>query len=364
MKVLLVSNMYPDDKHPSYGIFVKRFADELDAIGILHQESVMYQHERKVSKLWGYIVFYVSTFFKVLFCKYDCIYVHQASHSSPPVIAAAKIRKPKIYTNVHGCDVSPENASQQKMQKFTISILKNTDRVIVPSEYYREYVKRKFSISDSKIYIYPSAGIDRKVFYPKTKDQEMALKRKYQLDKGTVVFGMAGRISEGKGWDTFVKAIAILKKENINAVFVIVGSGREEEKLQTLINDYQLTDDIVRIGLLPPRDLCDFYNAIDYFVFPTRRESESLGLVAIEAMACGTPVIASDFAAPKYYVKDGINGYKFRVNDSRQLADTMKKCCIYINEYDYQKLHDGAIETAEQYSNVNIRKKLEIIMKI
>lgn len=363
MKVLLVSNMYPDKKHPSYGIFVKRFVDELDKIGILHQESVMCQHDGKLSKLFGYIVFYGGTFFKVFFGKYDCVYVHQASHSSPPVIAAAKIRKPKIYTNVHGCDVAPENASQQKMQKFTMNILKYTDRVIVPSEYYRDYVKKKFGIADSKIYIYPSAGIDKKVFYPQTIDQKIVLKKKYRLDKGALIFGMAGRISEGKGWDTFVKSVAILKKENINAVFVIVGSGREEDKLQTLINDYQLTDDIVRIGLLPQSELCGFYNAIDYFVFPTRRESESLGLVAIEAMACGTPVISSDFAAPKYYVKDGANGYKFKVNDSQQLADIMKKCCVSVSEYEYQKLHNGAIETAEHYSNVNIRKKLETIVE-
>lgn len=364
MKVLVVSNMYPDEKHPSYGIFVKRYIDELDKIGILHQESVMHQHDGKLSKLFGYITFYVGTYFKVLFGGYDCVYVHQASHSSPPVIAAAKIRKPQIYTNVHGCDVAPENASQEKMQKYTKSILKSSARVIVPSEYYKEYVEKKYAIGDSKIFIYPSAGIDKNVFYEKNAKQKAVAKEKYGLNGDHPIFGMAGRISEGKGWDTFVEAIDILKKENVKATFVIVGSGREDDKLNALIKVRHLSDAVVRIGLLPQNELCDFYNAIDYFVFPTRRESESLGLVAIEAMACGIPVIASDFAAPKYYIEDGINGYKFKVGDSRQLAEIIKSCCTTVDAKSYQRLHDGAIATAERYSTENIRVQLVTAMNL
>lgn len=361
-KVLVVSNMYPDKKHPSYGIFVKRFVDELDKIGTLHRESIMYQHDGKVGKIYGYLKFYIGTFFKILLGKYDCVYVHQASHSSPPVLAAIKIRKVKIYINVHGCDAAPENTSQKKMQKYTRAIIKQSDKIIVPSDYYKNYVQQKFAIDGRKIYIYPSAGIDKSVFYEKTMKEKKAARLKFKFDLDAFVFGMAGRITEGKGWDTFVEAVDILMKENIRAVFVIVGSGREDDQLNKLISERQMTDGIIRIDLLPQNGLCDFYNAIDYFVFPTRRESESLGLVALEAMACGTPVIASDFAAPKYYVKDGVNGFKFSVNDSEQLAEVMKGCCTVVDKQAYQKLCDGAVETARKYYNDNVIKQLKIIM--
>ena len=361
MKILLVSNMYPDKKHPSYGIFVKRFADELNKIGVLQCKSVMHQHDGKLRKALGYFVFYAGTFFKILFGKYDCVYIHQASHSSPPVIVAAKIKKFKIYTNVHGCDVVPENTNQEKMQKYTRKILMLSDKIIVPSKYYEKLVSKKYSLERERIFIYPSAGIDRSIFFEKTAEDKKFLKEKYDFKDGVPIFGMAGRISEGKGWDTFVKAISILKKDNIEAAYIIVGAGREDNKLDALIKEYCLTDDIIRIGLLPQDELCDYYNIIDYFVFPTKREGESLGLVALEAMACGTPVISSDFAAPRYYVKNGINGYKFNVDDSQQLSEIMKQCCNLAKEK-YQKLSEGAVRTAEDYNSNNIRKKLEIII--
>lgn len=364
MKILLVSNMYPNDKHPAYGIFVKRFTDELDKIGILYSKSVMYQHDGKIAKLMGYIVFYVKTFFKVLFGKYNYIYVHQASHSSPPVIAAAKFKKIKIFTNVHGCDVVSENASQEKMQKYTRGILKHSDRVIVPSEYYKKLVSKKYSIEENKIHIYPSAGVDRDTFFKKPQEEKKVIRKRYNFKEGVPIFGMAGRISEGKGWDTFVEAVSLLNEEGINATYVIVGSGREDNRLDKLLNEKNLTEDVVRIGLLPQNQLSDFYNAIDYLIFPTRRESESLGLVALEAMACGTPVIASDFAAPKYYVANGVNGYKFTVGSSRELAAVMKSCCDSVDTDKYKKLSDEALKTAEGYYSDNIRKELEDIMRI
>lgn len=360
--MLIVSNMYPDNKHPSYGIFVERFTKELDKIDVLYRKSVMYQHDGKIGKLIGYIRFYVATFFKVIFENYECVYVHQASHSSPPVLAASRIKKVEIYTNVHGCDVAPENIRQEKMQKYTKAILERSARVIVPSEYYKEYVKKKFGICDSKIYIYPSAGVDKNIFYEKTSEQKVAIREKFKFTNSTLVFGMAGRISEGKGWDTFIEAIDILKKENIKATFAIVGSGREDDKLEKLIAERGLKDDIIKIGLLPQNELRDFYNAIDYFVFPTRRESESLGLVAIEAMACGTPVIASDFAAPKYYIKNGVNGYKFPVGDSQKLANIIKNCCLLVDENERRVLSNEAIKTSACYYTDNIRKELANLM--
>lgn len=361
MKILLVSNMYPDDKHPSYGIFVKKFAEELDKIGVSYIKSVMYQSDKKLGKLMSYLVFYTYTFFKVLFGKYDLIYVHQAAHSSPPVIAAYKIRKAKIYTNVHGCDVVPENFRQEKMQKYTEKILKISDKVIIPSEYFKNYVEKKYGIPGNKLYIYPSAGVDKTVFYELSSDEKRKLKKRYGFHENYPAFGMAGRISTGKGWDVFANAVAELKKNGIKANFIIVGSGIENENLNELISGKNLENEISRIGMLPQADLCGFYNAIDYFVFPTKREGESLGLVAIEAMACGTPVIASDFAAPGYYVKDGLNGYKFKAGNEKELACIIKKCCSLYEGKEYQIVHDGALETADLYSSEKIRQSLKKI---
>jgi len=108
--------------------------------------------------------------------------------------------------------------------------------------------------------------------------------------------------------------------------------------------------------------LADMYNCFDIFVFPTEREGESLGLVAIEAMTCGTPVIASDFAAPKYYIRNGINGYKFEKGNVTALV----KCLLHYSTIDkttVELLKKNAIETSKYYYTENILENLQQIFK-
>lgn len=361
MKILLVSNMYPDKKHPSYGIFVKKFVDELEKSCVNYDKSVMIQHDGQLKKVAGYLFFYFKTFFKILFGSYGIVYIHYASHSSGPVLAASHLRKIEIYTNVHGSDVVPENMRQEKMQKYTKAVLKKSSKIIVPSEYFKEYIKKKYNLEAKKIFVYPSAGIDKNLFYEQRSVDINRIKESYGFNRELLTFGMAGRISSGKGWDVFVQAVRIVIDRGIKGNFIIVGSGNESEKLDKLIKQNNLEANIIRKRLLSQEDLREFYNAIDYFIFPTKREGESLGLVAIEAMACGTPVIASDFAAPKYYIKDGVNGYKFKMGNAYSLADKIEY--ISKNRINEQYLRRGALKTASLYNNEKIRFKLKKIFE-
>lgn len=356
MKVLLVSNMYPDNKNPSYGIFVAKFATELDKVNIQYDRAVMQKRNGMIGKVVEYLRFYIRAFCMALFGSYDVIYIHYASHSSAPILAAGKFRKLVIYTNVHGSDVVPENSRQQYMQKYTKKVLEKSQKVIVPSLYFKNYVKEKYGVNGSEIYIYPSAGIDLNVFHEMSKAEIEEERKKLADNIRLPIFGMAGRISSGKGWDVFVKAVKLAKKNGVDAIYVIVGSGPEEGKLEEFIEQNDLKGDIKRINLLPQEALCRFYSAIDYLVFPTKREGESLGLVALEAMACGTPVIASNFAAPKYYIENGVNGYQFEVNNPSDLAERIEFCAQ--NRNIRLEMKEGALRTANQYTNDSIRYEL------
>lgn len=360
MKVLVVSNMYPDEKHPTYGVFVKKFCEQLESLNISFDISVMLKSDSILQKIVRYIAFYFITFFKILFNSYDIIYIHYASHSGIPVIIASKLKKITIYTNVHGSDVAPENQKQAKMQKVTGKLLKISDKIIVPSQYFKTYVSEKYKMCSDKIFVYPSAGIDKNVFHVFDKKVINDEKNKYKITRNLLTFGMAGRISAGKGWDTFVEAIKLVKEAGYKANYLIAGSGPEDIALSKQIKDLGLENDIIRIPLLPQSKLAMYYSVLDYFVFPTKREGESLGLVAVEAMACGIPVISSDFAAPQYYVKDGINGFKFKVNDSNSLS----QCIIsrIKNNQNYFDLVSGSQLTAEEYSSENAKKILKNII--
>lgn len=362
MKILIVSNMYPDEKHPSAGIFVKKFCDEISKIGIEYDLGIMRWYDNKLEKAVNYIKFYAGTFIKILYGKYDLIYIHYASNSSVPVLWASKLKKLTIYTNVHGSDIVPENKTQEKFQKCTRKVLKQSDKIIVPSEYFKQYVCNKYQLNPNIIHIYPSSGIDMNLFRQLSSEIIDLKLDEYKVEKKLVTFCYVGRISASKGWDTYLKAIKILKERKKKANYILVGSGAEKNQLEVLEKRLNVEENLIRFDLLPQEELVSIYNVSDAFIFPTRREGESLGLVAIEAMACGTPVIASDFAAPKYYVQEDVNGYKFDMNSPEKLADIMEK--FISGEYSKKKLIIGCLKTANMYENKAIAGKLKEIFEV
>jgi glycosyltransferase involved in cell wall biosynthesis len=359
MRILVVSNMYPDEQHPYYGVFVKRFCEQLQMLHLDFDLSVLLKKDSAAAKLIAYGAFHLKTFYRILVHNYDLIYIHYPSYSAMGVLWASKFKNVRVYTNLHGSDVVPENKKHEKMQKYTREALQRSEKVIVPSEYFRALVADKYQFKKERIFVYPSGGIDPKVFFQKGAQGQ----GNGDGSEKAVTFGMAGRISRGKGWDTFVEAAAILTQRQIKAKFVIIGTGAEDTLLEQKIQEHNLERVITwKRKLVGQEELRDFYNSLDYFVFPTKREGESLGLVAVEAMACGTPVIANDFAAPKYYVQDGINGYKYKTHDPAALAEIMEKAVLEPEAI--QTMREGALRTAETFSTEHVKERLgEILLE-
>ena len=363
MKILVVSNMYPDINNPSYGIFVKRFCSQLEELGIEYEKSVMYKSNASFIKILSYMRFYLETIIKIFINTYDVIYVHYASHSAIPIIIASKFKKIKVFTNVHGSDVVPENKKQEKFQTLTKKLLDLSYKIIVPSQYFKDYVIKKYKLDINKIDVYPSAGINPLIFNKYDRKKRESISSAHGLKDTDFIIGFAGRISKGKGWDTLIKALEIFNRNNnnINFKIIIVGSGTEEEKLDLLIKKSGISDKIIRFKLLDEKELADIYNVLSVLVFPTEREGESLGLVALEAMSCGIPVISSNFAAPKYYVKDGYNGYKYEVCNYEELSECIEKYLL-LNDNDKNKMSCNACITAKEFLENNIIQDLRLIL--
>lgn len=362
-KILVVSNMYPSKNFPSYGIFVERFCKELEIMDIQFDKSVLFKSASKLTKICKYFKFYLVTFLRILFKSYSIIYVHYASHSGLPVLWAMKFKKCKVYVNIHGSDLVPEKKEQEKMLKYTRNLLAQSYKIIVPSQYYADKVKNIDYSYSVKTNVYPSCGVNNKQFYLLDNKMITDIKRRYGISEEKICIGYVGRIDHGKGWDTFVKAIDEVLKSSKNICFVLVGSGSQEKELNDLIEEYQLQNTILRLPLLDTKELNDIYNILDIFVFPTQGAGESLGLVALEAMACKCIVLASDFAAPKYYVDNGVNGYKFEKTNHLDLANKIGRL-LELNKKEIETMKQNAYFTANQYDNETIRPVLkEIICK-
>ena len=349
MRIAVVSNMFPDEKHPSYGVFVRNFCNILDEIGVDHVNFVMKKRDSLLGKVFGYISFYLGTIFELMVGRYDLIYVHYASHSSIPVLITRIFRKKPIYTNVHGSDVIPENAKQERMQKYTAKILKISKVVVAPSEYFKSVVSKKYGIRQERIYVSPSGGVDGNIFF---KEREKKNGKALQI-------GYVGRISHKKGWDTLLKACSEL---TIPYELTIVGNGPEYKDMREMAEVLRLDTNINWQGLQPQDQLRGIYNDLDALVFPSEREGESLGLVAIEAMACGTPVIASDYAAQAYYVVDGENGFKYECGSSDALA--AKIVDFYkLDEAEKREMSRAAERTAKAYSVSYIKSGIDALLE-
>lgn len=364
-KILVVSNMFPNKKYPSYGVFVKNFCKQLDSINVKYDISVLTKTNNRIIKILKYTFFYIKTFVLCVCGNYKLVYIHYPSFSAAPVLYANKIRKFRIITNVHGTDVVPLKKEHEKMMINTIKSLKQSDRIVVPSVYYQKLVSDRFDIDINRIFVYPSAGVDTNMFYKYSEDKRMSLRRNYGVADKQFVAGFVGRINKAKGWDVFLDALEMMDfsiQKNLSVI--IVGSGEDDDLLTDRINKLpeQIRNAIIRFPLLEQEKLADVYNIFDVFIFPTMSESESLGLVAIEAMACGTPVIASDFAAPKYYVENGINGIKFEKGNSCELSKCIAK---YFNmtKSCKEELSNGAYKAAEKYARSNIEKGLKELLK-
>lgn len=350
--------MYPNTKYPYYGTFVKQFKVECDRLGFKTRLSVLTKTNNFICKICKYMLFFSKTFILCIFQKNDIVYVHYPSYSSLGVLLACKIRKINIYANLHGSDVLPATKLQEKMIFFTKALLKNSKKIVVPSEYYKELVLSRFEIKKSDIYVYPSGGVNQKIFYQFNDITE--LKEKYGIDNNSFTISFVSRVTKDKGWDTFLRIVKKLIDDDYKVNAIMVGDGDQNKQRDILLHEFDLENKVMCLGLQPQNILSEIYNVSDLFCFPTRRKSESLGLVGLEAMSCGTPVISSDFAAPKFYVKNDVNGWKFPPDNYYIAVQFIED--VIDGKIDIERLRRGSIETASQYSEDTVLARLNDIL--
>lgn len=347
-KILLISNMYPSDKYKHYGVFVQNTENLLRNSGYHVDVSALTKKDSKLTKLIGYSLFYLKAILLVITNNYDILYVHYISHCALLVKIIKKIKPNiKLVINVHGNDVVPEDKHDEEFIPLVKQIMPMVDRCIVPSKYFQQIMINEYHLSNDIVKVFPSGGVNLEVFKPRDKDEKIRI-------------GYIGRYEIKKGWEVFLKAISLLNRKDIE--IVMVGTGNEEHKVDKMIEEYNLK--VIKYPMLNQKDLAKLYASLDIFIFPTYRKSESLGLVGLEAMACGAITIASNMAGPTSYIKDGINGFLFVPKDEIDLKNKLKYV-LSLNNYEKNKIRDEALKTVKEYDVNNISKiLLEIFNEI
>jgi D-inositol-3-phosphate glycosyltransferase len=188
--------------------------------------------------------------------------------------------------------------------------------ILVPTKKEKENILKWYQVFPDKIRIAP-CGVNLEEFRPVPRD---AARQKTGLTDPQILL-FVGRIDPLKGLDRLLKAIALLDSHGGLRLVIIGGddnSRSETEKLKTLANRLGIQNRVTFLGMIKHDQLPDFYCAADLCIIPSYYES--FGLVALEALACGTPVIATDVGDLGNIICRGESGYVVEDNDPEKLA--------------------------------------------
>ncbi len=211
-------------------------------------------------------------------------------------------------------------------------IVQEVDGIISATEIESHDLQQYYGADPKKITVLPP-GVDLCRFYPISKDEAKSV---IGIPPNERVILYVGRIEPLKGIDNLLKAIALLRKTNVltscpHYVAIIGGDpdkpreqlDQEMRNLQDMNHQLGLDDMVVFLGKKAQDSLPYYYSAAEVVVMPSHYES--FGMVALESMACGTPVIATKVGGLELLVQDEITGLSVPDDDPESLANQLKR---------------------------------------
>lgn len=222
----------------------------------------------------------------------------------------------------------PDEAEGEYRLKGEHEVLRLADRIVAATPAELVQLQWLYKADVRKVVIIPP-GVDLTHFYPIPTDEA---KEFIGVQPCEQVVLFVGRIEPLKGIDTLIEAIAILRQRKVTVCLSVIGGDAEVSldelsdemaRLQVLREKFDLQDMVTFLGRRGQDTLPYYYSASEAVVVPSHYES--FGMVALESMACGTPVVASQVGGLAYLVQDGVTGFTVPVDEPQALADCLIK---------------------------------------
>ncbi|EKF86042.1 glycosyltransferase family 4 protein [Methanobacterium formicicum] len=245
--------------------------------------------------------------------KMDVIHVQWPIPNGLGALFLKKIYGIPYINTIHGEEV---HLSKRYHMLFALRwLVNNSSKTITNSTATRKFCLEA-GLDGEKIEVIPF-GVDTDFFRP------------LDVYKDGNIFQIlsVGYLIERKGFEYLIKAMPHVLTEHENARLKIVGSGPLESKLKSLIYELDLGDQVEIVKNVSDEKLLMMYNSADLFVLPSIVDSqgntEGLGVVLLEAMACGVPVIGSDVGGISDIIHDNVTGLLVSEKNSIELANAI-----------------------------------------
>ncbi|RLI44918.1 hypothetical protein DRO64_03225, partial [Candidatus Bathyarchaeota archaeon] len=229
------------------------------------------------------------------FKEFDIIHAHTPVPFAADLVAIKNLKERKPFILTYHNDVSKHGTfgkfiSMAYNSIFGRLLLKHSDIIIATTKSYALHSRqlRKYL---HKVVVDPN-GVDIKKFRPNLGKER--IRERYGIDKNAKIVLFVGRLDTYKGCKHLLLAFDIVARKIENAYLVLVGRGPLESTLRKTVTKLGLKSRVFFAGYVKDEELPYYYASSDVFVLPSISEHEGFGVVQLEAMACGKPVIATN----------------------------------------------------------------------
>jgi glycosyltransferase involved in cell wall biosynthesis len=243
----------------------------------------------------------------------------------------------------------------KRLKRFVIEMVGGycnlCDAVIAPSQTIADLLaSRGINVPIHVI----ATGVDTDIF-SREDNNKASFRKRLKIPSDTFVVGHVGRLAPEKNLAFLAEAVARFLIRYPDACFLVAGAGPSEKAIKTIFRDYGLSSRLYLLGVLASEELIEAYHTMDVFVFSSH--SETQGIVLIEAMAAGTPVVALDAPGVREVVVDRRNGRLLLEEDPETFVAAIGWIYGMYPEHK-EKLKKEILKTVQEFSMPQVTSRL------